>query len=307
MPTLAYAQSSTDPALWTSMQAFSTVQATEKATSQPASDRYGLFGLLDHRSKYGADFFPEPLNADEADVDNEIAGSWFHGASRNRKFDSGSVEVEKSIGLLTVEIAAGYESDRTTSIDDSGNVSRDTSEGFSNIELGARHPFFQYVSDDGFFDTTFVAGMEISPPVHSHVSRDIEFVPKVFNLTKLGDHFSVQTGFGDSILAGPEGHGLSTLEYDVVFGYELTHETLPIPLVASTTPIVEFDGERTLNQDDAGHNELFLDLGARFTFEPLDFLYGVEPKLGLGAVLPVDDGARGEFDWGVVTSVIFEF
>ena len=38
---------------------------------------------------------------------------------------------------------------------------RDREEGFTNIELGARFPFFQYVSPDGFFDTTFVFGLVV--------------------------------------------------------------------------------------------------------------------------------------------------
>src|SRR5438309_3806635 len=125
---------------------------------------------------------------------------------------------------MTVEVAPGYESDRTRSFNpDTLMFDRETEEGFSNIEFGVRHPIFQYVSPDRFFDTTFVFGMEVALPSGSKISRDTELVPKIFNLTRLGDHFAIQTGFGDSILVGPEEGGLNVLEYSAVFGYEITH------------------------------------------------------------------------------------
>src|SRR5579862_6100235 len=46
--------------------------------SEGSGTREGLFGLLDSRSIYGKDWFPEPLRADEADVDNELAFKYFH-------------------------------------------------------------------------------------------------------------------------------------------------------------------------------------------------------------------------------------
>src|SRR5438067_820951 len=118
-----------------------------RADEAPSSTRYGAFGLLDRRSIYGKYWFPEPLATDESDVDNEVRADWFHGEKRNHQFDSVQIEIEKSFGLMTVEIAGGYESDRTRSFDpDTSTFQREREEGFSNIELGVRHPVFQYVS-----------------------------------------------------------------------------------------------------------------------------------------------------------------
>lgn len=271
------------------------------------TDRYGPLGLLDHRSIYGQYWFPEPLRADESDVDNEIRADYFHAENHSRQFDSMRAEIEKSFGLMTIEISPGYESDRTSSIDPiTGEKTRDTEEGFTNIEIGARVPFYQYVSPGGRFDSTFVFGMEVAPPVLSKISKDVEIVPKLFNLTRLGDHFSVQLGLGNSVLIGPQDHGLSTLEYDAVFGYELAKQQLPLPFVLSTVSILEFDGEYTLNQESAGQNQLFGTAGFRFNFDSISWL-PAQPRIGIGYTFPIDQGARDEFRWGIVTSLVFEY
>jgi hypothetical protein len=281
-------------------------EATQK-NSDDASNRYGLFGLLDRRSIYGQYWFVEPLRADEADVDNEIRADYFHAENRGRQFDSVKVEVEKSFGLLTVEIAPRYESDRTSRLDPRpGGLQRQTAEGFTNIELGARYPVFQCVSPDRSFDTTFVVGMEVAPPTLGPISKDLELVPKLFDLTRLGEHLSIQTGLGDSILIGPVGRGLWTLEYDAVFGYELAHTELPLPGVLSAIPLIEFDGESAINQAGAGHDILFGAVGLRLNLVTLPLL-PAQPRLGVGYVFPIDKGARDEFRWGIVASLVFEF
>lgn len=275
---------------------------------EPAvSDRYGPFKLLDHRSIYGQYWFPEPLRADESDVDNEIRTDYFHAENHGRQFDSVRAEIEKSFGLMTLEISPGYESDRGSSIDPiTGAKTRHTEEGFTNIELGARFPFYQYVSSGGRFDTTFVFGLEVAPPVQSKISKDVEIVPKLFNLTRLGDHFSVQLGLGDSVLIGPRDRGLSTLEYSATFGYEWTKQQMPLPLILSTVPILEFDGESMLNREEAGHNQLFGTAGFRFNFDSVSWL-PAQPRIGIGYTFPIDKRARDEFRWGIVTSLVFEY
>lgn len=273
--------------------------------SNASSTRHGFLDLLDSRSMYGKDWFPEPLLADESDVDNEFAASYFHAEKRHQQTDQAHVEIEKSFGLLTLEIGGGYETDRSVSFDpDSGTEDRERQEGFTNIELGARYPLLELVSADQMFDNTVVFGLELSPPTQSPISRDTEIVPKLFDMLRIGDHFSLQTGLGVSTLIGPDARGLATLEYDAVFGYRLTHEELPLPLVASTVPIFEIDGETTLNQESAGFDSLSGTLGFRVNF---DFIGRIEPKLGLGYVFPIDAGARQEFHWGVVTSLILEY
>lgn len=282
------------------------VQAADPSAAPPDS-RFGLFGVLDSRSIYGQYWFPEPLRADESDVDNELRADWFHAENRGRQFDSVKVEFEKSFELLTLEVAPTYESDRQHVVDPVTLVSRrDAQAALGNVELGARHPIFQYVSPTGFFDTTLVAAMEVTVPTRTKISKDFELVPKLFSLTRLGDHLSVQCGLGDSILVGPVGRGLSTLEYDVVLGYELTKTDLPLPGILSTIPILEFDGENTLNQANAGHNQLFGTAGFRFNFDSIAWL-AAQPRMGVGYTFPVDQGARDEFRWGLVTSLVLEY
>lgn len=280
---------------------------TIAANSGSISDRYGVFGLLDHRSMYGTYWYPEPLHTDESDVDNEIRLDWFHGEMRVRQDDQVKLEIEKSFGLFTFEVAPTWESDRTLDFDPAtGMTARSREQGFGNVELGGRFPFYQYVSSGNFFDTTLVFGMEAAAPTRTRISKDWELVPKVFNLTRLGEHLAIQTGLGDSIRVGPEGRGLSTLEYSMTLGYELTKDTLPLPLILSSWPIFEFEGERTINQGDAGHDALFATAGIRLNFDSIRWL-PAQPRIGIGYSFPLDKGARDEFRWGIVMSLIFEY
>ena len=99
-----------------------------------------------------------------------------------------------------------------------------TTEGFANIDVGARVPFFQYVSGHGLFDTTFGTAVEVGIPTGSPVSKDTELVPKLFNDLKVGN-FTLQSIVGYSVLLGPdEDGGLRTFEYGGVFGYTIDHE-----------------------------------------------------------------------------------
>src|SRR4051812_12634420 len=66
------------------------------------STRHGLFNALDSRSVYGTYWFPEPLNSDEGDVDNEVSFKFFHAEKQNHQADEMRLEVEHAIGLLTV-------------------------------------------------------------------------------------------------------------------------------------------------------------------------------------------------------------
>ena len=287
--------------------AYLTLLVTAICSARADENRYGPFQLLDHRSIYGQYWFPEPLNADEADVDNEVRLDWFHGEHSGRQDDELKLEIEKSFGLFTFEVAPTWQSDRSHEIDPLTRMSvRTRDEGFGNVELGARFPFFQYVSPSQFFDTTFVVGMEATVPTRTRISKDWELVPKVFNLTRIGEHLAIQAGLGDSILVGPENRGLSTLEYNASFGYELTQDELRLPGVLSTWPLLELSGENTLNQEDTGHNQLFGTAGFRFNFETIKG-WPAQPRIGIGYVFPIDQGARNEFHWGIVTSLIFEY
>ncbi len=280
---------------------------TLSPSSSPAplpSDRYGFLDLLDHRSSYGTYWFPEPLRSDEGDIDNEIRLDYFHAEKKHRQLDSIKTEIEYSIGVLTLEVAGGYAADRTGSAESGGGFVGQREEGFTNLEVAARYPLIQYVSADGVFDDTWVVGLEAAPPTHTKVSKDTEIVPKLFNLLRVGEHLSVQTGVGVSTVVGSEARGESNLEYNVVTGYEITKGQLTLPLVVATLPILEVNGETGMNHAGRGNTALLGTVGFRMEFEHMGRFM---PKIGLGYTFPLDKGGREQLDWGVVTSLIFEY
>jgi hypothetical protein len=265
------------------------------ATTAP---RFGLFDWLDHRSAYYEEFFPQPLIVDDTGLerDGELELSSLTTRAGGQHTDMVSAGVQKSFGLLTLELSVPYE----YFSDDGGR-----SQGVGSIDLGARYPLYQFVSDGKFFDSTFGVALEAGLPVNSEVSKNTELTPKVFNDLKLGENFSLQTVLGYStLLGGGDQGGLRTFEYGFDFGYEISRAKLPLPGVQQFIPMLELSGETELNHADAGQNSLLGSLGFRLNFKPLGDL---QPSLGLGYVFPMDSGAHAEVHYGIVTSLTFEF
>ena len=273
-------------------------QTSAGAIANPSENtRYGLFGLLDHRSAYGQGVFPEPFLVDDSDLEvNEARLDWFHSGVANAHSDVITGEVEKGFGLMTLEVEVPYEREAV-----GGNVI----EGFDNIDLGARYPLAQYVSPDGFIDTTVGAGIEVGIPPNSSISRNGEWVPKIFDDLKLGDHFTLQSIFGYSVLSGGgEDGGLQNFEYGFVLGYTIPHDELPIPGVQDLIPVVEFSGATQLNHEDHGANSVLANVAFRANLKTIK---GIQPRLGLGFVFPITNDARQDTHWGVYTSLVFEY
>ncbi len=266
-------------------------------TESSAGTRYGLFGGLDHRSMYGVGVFPEPFLVDDSDLEpNEFRLDWLHSRAGNQHSDSGKAEFEKGFGQLTLELEVPYEH----SVADG-----ETSKGFDNVNLGARYPLYQFVSTKGFVDTTFGVAVEAGIPVQSAVSKNAELVPKMFNDLRIGEHFTLQSVLGHSTLFGPEPDGgLQTFEYGFVFGYTIPHRQLPIPDVLELIPVFELHGETGLNKESAGHNSLLGDAAVRVNLKAIG---QVQPRLGLGFVFPIDQGARADTHWGIITSLVFQY
>jgi hypothetical protein len=267
------------------------------ADDQAAPDtRYGLFNGLDHRSSYGQFFFPEPFLIDDSDLETrELRFDWLHTASGSAHSDNAKAEIEYGIGLTTLELEVPYERDMADGT---------TTSGLGNISVGVRRPFYQFVSRDGLFDTTFGAAVELGIPTTSDVSHNTELVPKIFNDTRLGN-FTVQSIVGYSMLFGPgEEGGIDTFEYGFVFGYAIPRKTLPLPGVDRLIPVFELKGETHVNKADAGHNSLTGDVGLRAN---LKSICGVQARPGIVFVFPVDSGARADTHWGIMTSLVFEF
>jgi hypothetical protein len=259
--------------------------------------RYGLFNGLDHRSWYSEGDFPEPFLVDDSGLEiNEARLDWLHTTAGSQHNDTVTAEVEKGFGLLTLEIEVPYEYNSSP---------EGTAQGFGNIDLGARHPFYQSVSRSGFFDTTFGGAVEVGIPASSAISVNPEFVPKIFNDTKIGEHFTAQSIFGYSTLTGGGADGgLQTFEYGFTFGYSIQHRELPLPGVQQFIPMFELVGETPLNKDQSGQNSLIGNACFRLN---LNTIGRVQPRLGLGFVFPMNSNARTDVHSGVVTSLVFEY
>jgi len=258
--------------------------------------RYGLFDGLDHRSSYGQGVYPEPFLVDDSDLETgEFRLDWLRTARGSDHTDILHPEIEYGFGQLTLELEAPYERDVAD-----GQVTA----GMDNVDVGARYPFYQFVAGNGLFDTTLGVAVELGIPTGSAVSQNTELVPKIFDDLKIGN-FTVQAIFGDSQLFGPgEAGGVNTFEYGFVFGYDITHKTLPLPGVDKIIPVAELSGETQLNKGAAGQNNLTADFGLRVNLKAIG---RIQPRPGLVFVLPVDNNARADRHWGILTSLVFEF
>jgi hypothetical protein len=280
-----------------SLPADEPMASAASAADSSSGLRYGLFDWLDHRSFSNQGNFPEPFLVDDSGLEvNEARLDWLHTGANGRHSDIASAEVEKGFGLTTLELKVPFERDAS-----SGQISQ----GVGNIEVGARLPFYQFVSTTGFFDTTLGAAMEVGIPVNSAVSRNTELVPKIFNDLSVGEHFTLQSLFGYSTLfgGGVDG-GLQAFEYGFVFGCGIPHRQLPLPGVQQLIPMFELIGETQMNHDDPGRNSVLGNAAFRVN---LDTLGRVQPRLGLGFVFPVDNHARTDVHWGIFTSLVFEY
>jgi hypothetical protein len=171
--------------------------------------------------------------------------------------------------------------------------------------LGARYPFYQFVSAGGFFDTTIGAAVELGIPVDSTISRNTEFVPKIFNDTKIGAHFTLQSIYGYSMLFGPgEEGGLRTFEYGGDLGWTIQHSELPLPGVQQFIPMFELAGETGLNQGESGRSAVLGNAAFRLNLKAIG---RVQPRLGFGYVFPLNSNARTDLRRGFFTSLVFEY
>lgn len=266
--------------------------------SDSPSTRYGLFNLLDHRSSYGQGVFPEPFLVDDSDLEtDEFRIDDNHTTIPGSHADEFTVEIEKGFGLLTLELEVHF--DREVSRTE-GRIG-----GFDNVDIGARYPIAQYVSPSGFIDTTFGVGFEVGIPTDSRVSKNAEFVPKVFNDLRIGSHFTLQSIVGFSALTGPgEEGGLDTLEYGFVIGWTIPHKEIPIPGVEAIIPVFEISGEHALNGPDEGTDAVVGNAAVRVNLKSIG---PIQPRLGVGYTFPMNQNAREDFHSGIYTSLVFEY
>ena len=270
---------------------------TPPGAEASADTHYGLFNWLDHRSAYGEGVFPEPFLVDDSDLEpNEARLDWLRTGGNNQAGDWVKAEVEHAFGLATFELEVPYERDRSD-----GEITQ----AFENVSLGARYPLQQFVSPGGLIDSTIGAALEVGIPVNSAFSRNTEVVPKIFDDLRVGPHFTLQSILGYSALLGDSGNGgLDTFEYGFVFGYSIPREILSLPGVLELIPVFELRGETQLNQDDPGNDSLLGNAALRLNLKAIG---GIQPRLGLGFVFPLDQGARSDTHWGIFTSLVLQY
>jgi hypothetical protein len=256
-----------------------------------------LFSPSDPRAIYSKSTFPEPLLAPEMDVEREFRLDWLHEEKRAIRNDTVKAEVEYSFGYLTLEVEAPYERQEQD---------HHAIDGIGSIEWSARYPLWQYVSPTAAFEYTLVGALELAVPSNSRVSKDTEIVPQLYQLMRFGDHLTLQTSIGYSALIGPEEGGVTTLEYAAVLGYSIDHRQLPIPTVLRLIPMAELVGERPFNGSDQDRARLRGVLGTRILLDSLAN-GAIQPRFGIGYVMPLTSAAREDFRWGIIASFVLEF
>jgi hypothetical protein len=274
------------------------------ATAPSGGDRYGMFGLLDKRSRYNTDWFPEPFRVEDTTINNEVRFDWSHSEGKGLTSNLFSAEIQKSFGLATFEIRGSYLRSAASHLDGT-EIDSTREEGLGNVELGARWPIWQFVSASELVDNTVGINLELGIPVNSRASKNAEIGPGIFDDLRIGEHFSLQSLFTFSSLLGsrPE-ESREAFEYGLAFGYAIEDEEFPVPYVERTIPIFEIVGETSLEGDRRGHNSLTGTAGLRFELKPID---RIQPQFGVGYIFPMDQGGREELRWGIITSLTLEF
>jgi len=287
---------------WADAQTGGPIGTSSADIAAPTADatigvRQGWFDLLDHRSSYEDGPYPEPFLVDDSVLEtDEFRMDWLRTWVSGQHSDVLLTELEKGFGLWTLELEVPFEQTRSDG---------QTQRGFANIDLGARHPIYQFVSDNGYINTTFGAAVEIGIPTNSQISKNTELVPKIFNDLSLGNHFTIQTLLGLSTLYGSgDDGGLQTFEYGLVFGYSISHRDWALPGIRQLVPVFELQGETTLNKASAGSNSLLGNLALRANLSPMG---EVQPRVGVGYVFPIDQGARQDASSGFILSLVFEY
>ena len=270
-------------------------------------NRYGPFGLFDHRSLYGKGVYPEPFIVDDSDGEvNEFRVDWSHQGGKGQNTNVVTVELEHGNGLWTLELEVPYEYDTSNVFDPAtGTVDHSRVQGFDNINPCARMPLYQFVSEDEAIDTTFGVAIEVGVPSNSPLGKNAEIVPKIFNDTRIGEHFSLQTILGWSFLRGSQasGGGEQHFEYGMVFGWTIPHHELPLPDVQDFIPMLELQGYTLANTHLGGQDNLTANLAFRAN------LFGRACSQGWASVILCRwiRVRRADFHWGVYTSLVFEF
>ena len=266
---------------------------TPGASAPPA--RY-LFGLLDHRSAYGKDFFQDPFLGPEFDRETQIELDYAHGEGRAQQTDEGGAQFQWNVlGQFTLAGEAGYDAERART-----GGEREGS-GFENVGLAVYHPVFQAVNEDGAFDYTAVLRLDVGIPTHTPASgTDVLLTPYLGQLLRVGEHVGMEAWTGAQFtLASRQ---TTPFIYGASLGYRITRSQAALPLTRTVTPLFEIDGQTPFSNH--GPDALFGVAGFNWEFAAVREW---RPRISVGYQFPLDHAAREQLRWGIVTQIFFDF
>lgn len=277
--------------------------ATTSSSAAPtASDSRYFFGLLDHRSSYGNDFFHDPFLGPEFDAERQVEIDYQHSEGRGTRGDQVDAGFQWNVaGELTVAGEFGWDSEYQGVGEDGKTISPMTARGFENVDLAIYHPLFQFVSDSAWFDYTLAARLDVGIPTRTAASgTDAQLSPYLGQLIRLGKHLDIEAWTGAQFTIGPS--QTNQFIYGVSAGYAISGEQLRLPFTASLTPIVELDGQTGLSEN--GGDALFGVAGCDLA---LSQIKGLQPEVEIGYEFPIDQGARDQLHWGIVLQLFVQF
>jgi hypothetical protein len=119
-------------------------------------------------------------------------------------------------------------------------------------------------------------------------------------LLRIGDHVSVEAWSGSQFTIAP--HQTNQFIYGASLGYQISHNQLSLPLTEKIIPLLELDGQTPFSGN--GQDSLFGVAGIDINFKSVKEL---QPTVEIGYEFPLDQGARDQLHWGIVTEFLLEF
>jgi hypothetical protein len=281
------------------------VKPTPPVTPIPnqSSTRY-FIGLLDHRSSYGLDFFPDPFLGPELDSERQVEADYLHSEKTGRRADEIDAGIQWNVvGQLNVAGEFGWNSEHQTNIigaDQSPDTEEESGTGFESVDLAIYHPLFQFVSHDNQFDYTAVARLDLGIPTRTPVSgTDVQLTPYLGHVLRIGNHVSIEAWTASQFTIAP--NQTSQFIYGALLGYQIPHEQCPLPLTERITPLLELDGQTPFSGN--AQDTLFTVVGVNINFKSTGEF---QPSIQFGVQLPLDQGARDQLQWGVLAEFLFD-
>jgi hypothetical protein len=91
--------------------------------------------------------------------------------------------------------------------------------------------------------------------------------------------------------------------YGVLLGWRIRHSEMPVPLTDNVTPLLELDGQSPFSAA-GGQDALSGVAGVNFNFISIGL---AQPALSIGWQFPLDQGARNQSRWGIITEIFLQF